>query len=176
LRGRRECWHFVGAIFVVVVSGFSAVLTGQGSINPRVAALQFAVENGLERPQGKLVVAHETNFAVPHPPPSQLTETELRSQAEQLAAAFGPGTLTGRASDYLACPGFQCSCTGEYSVLLVTEALNNRVYIRLYSPAPADRPDVLVRLAQVIVDVEKRGTSWVAVGSAKRPATLLIRR
>ena len=163
------CWLIVG-----VQTSFSQS-TEVAEPSARAVAVKYAIQQGLEIPKGEIAVATETSYAYPHAIASKLTPAQQLSEAREIARLLGDTARTGSARDLLPCPQFKCYCATQAAVVLVDEvSASSGVFIRIYSPA--EREDSLVKLSQVIVNVEKTSKGWKANGARNPATTLHIKR
>jgi hypothetical protein len=147
--------------------------------SPRVAALLYAKEHGLELPRDSLLVAWESTFDMiggGKPSPAAILEQD----AGVIARAIGPKVRTASAPDFMECKGTRCATSSRYSVLLVSEAKPSTdkgkgigVLIRLFQPGP-NKDGSQRTVTDLIVDVEPSGNGWVGVRNRIEPGTTKI--
>jgi hypothetical protein len=169
------------AVIVIMPTTASTALWGQEGPAPvtvRIAALRFAVANGLELPPGDLAVAVETGFERIHVAPSKMGTAELYSQAVAIATATGRGAKTGSAASLLSCRQRACAPATRASVLLIDEPTGSdgskaSVYVRLYEPSDVTEYDAV--LSHGVVDVAQKDGQWVGVRFRVGPSKVRIK-
>jgi hypothetical protein len=169
---------------LVAVLLIEAVLTGgsgqQGVSSPRVAALRFAVESGLEIPAGPRALASDTRHGMMHtdgiirePGVTESREAQLMSRQLQSEARIAP------LAQLLHCVRDFCVPLVRESVVQVNDATRSGdgadVAVTVY--VPSDKPleyDGLLVLA--VVHVVQRDGAWAGVSYSWGPRTAHVRQ
>jgi len=158
-------------LIAILGTAASAVLYGQEPLSnsdssaARVAAIRFALSNGVALPAGDLVVARERTFQIAHPSAPKMDAAETESQASALVSALGRGAKTGSVEQLLFCRNSACAPTTKASVILVDapretqDSTEITVYIRVYSPGVVGEYDAL--FTHGVVVLVKRDGVWV---------------
>ncbi len=133
------------------------------------------MEHGLRLPNSDIVVAVETNFGATGGRAAQQSSQDLAKETDEIARLMGPGTPTGRASEYLTClsrTNNVCWSAKEQYVLVVSGLLEGSpsILIQFYTPAVKNKGVDTATMA--IVDVERRGQGWAGVRFRTEPTTL----
>ena len=165
--------------FALVVAGSHVAFQEAASIaasSPRVAAVRFAVENGLKISEVDTVVALDTTFGWPDGTPVPLSEEQRASEAKVIAAMLGPRVSVGKASDFVNCADRRCYAATAKVVVIVDglAAGESDIRVRIFSPgADASDPGTLT---STVVDLMVRGDQWTGVRFSRGPTTFVTRR
>lgn len=167
------------AAFVLVVvgshGGFQQVAHDAAS-SPRVAAVRFALENGLKISTVDTVVAFDTTFGWPDGTPVALSEEQRAAEAKVIAGMLGPRVSVGRASDFVNCVERRCYAATAKVVVIVDglAAGESDIRVRIFSPGvDASDPGTLT---STVVDLSVRDNRWSGVRFSRGPTTFVTRR
>jgi hypothetical protein len=163
-----------GLLLVLLTAGISQ----EASSSPRVAAVRFAVANGLAVSLGRVTVATETTFNNVDSRRQPMTEAARLAEAQSIAEVVGSMALTGRAADSLRCHQGRCAPLAGGSVLVVnqpepTQRGTQGVLVSLY--LPSDRPDRDGFHWMAVVELEPLGSGWKGVRYYLPPRTVSVK-
>jgi hypothetical protein len=172
-------WCFIVSLFASTLPHAQA--TQSVFPSPRLAAVDYAIRNGFEIPQGNLVVANEVTFGgisdVPRAAFDRRTMLPLEEtlrDAEAIARLLGADVKTGWAKDLVLCPERRCYASTTTSVFVIEELANGPgVYMKLYAPATGTGDRATLNHASV--KTEQRGSGWFATGYEFAPKKLVVR-
>jgi hypothetical protein len=148
-------------------------VSAQGaSQSPRMAALNFAKNNGIAVPEN-VIILRETRADSTRPGPKATTLPEARQHdAAILASSLGPSVRIGSVRDFLLCRKLICAGKTDQPVLVVedarTDAKGTTVLIQLFQTVRVnfeDRKTIFVALVQV----KQVSEGWIADGFRNRP-------
>jgi hypothetical protein len=142
-------------------------------LTPRAAAVRYVREHGMEIPSQDVVVALDTLFQNIDSKGQPFTQTELERDALEIARILGPTARTGAAAAWLRCEKSKCVPSTSTSVLVVNQAENSGVFMRLYAAADCP-PDNCGVESIVVVDVESRDGGWIGVRNRLGPSTVSV--
>ena len=145
----------------------------------RIAAVRFAIANGIALPAGELAVAHEVDFKLVHAMPPVIGAAEQELQAVAIAKAIRPDAKTGLAAQLLICKFSACAPATKASVLLIDQPRRKTesvwsVQVRLYQPTTnAAEYDALQSIG--LVEIEEKAGIWTGARFALGPSTGKLR-
>ena len=148
----------------------------------RVAALKFALANGINKPTGEIVVAEDAYFGAVDGYPAPLSPEDTKREARDMAALLGPDVKVVRAIDYLICQGRAgsgCAPSRNISVFIVGGLWKDNTpgsYVQLYMPGLPETPSSQASLVHGAIDLERIGDGWIATRFRLGPSTVTRRK
>ena len=171
----------LSALTIMLAAGVAVSALGQeqqgGAPTARLAAVQFALANGLEVPFGDLAVAVEPDFERVENIRTLTSAVALQGEASAIAKAMGRGAKVGSAHSLLTCRQRYCAPATKTSVLLVDEPSKAgdlvSIYIRVYSPSPS--PEFDATFSHVVVEVQRKGGEWFGIRNQQGPSKRMLK-
>ena len=155
-------------LFLVSLLSVRVAFAQLPAASPRVAAVQYAISNGLKLNRDSTVVIPEPNTAISRDgfwtrTPS--TSKERMRDAQAIAALIGPLATVEKPGDVLSCFGIQCKLKGKRAVLTTEEPFDADsifvVTVIVYSAGSVGRDGLSsVRMS---IDVGREGSGWKGV-------------
>jgi hypothetical protein len=166
------------ALLLMFVCAFGA---GAQAIapSPRVAAVQYALANGLQLDASRTVVIAETNYMRQHAPKESTSASQRSSDAQAIARLIGVSVQVAAAKDVLECVRNYCAASDLQSVLTVDEPGaaegGQGVLLQVYSPSQTPSTTSRGTTTLMVVKVRREGTGWIGVDKLAGPSVAPVR-
>jgi hypothetical protein len=164
---------FFGAI------GASAGDAQEVASSARIAAVQFALDHGLEVDVNQTVVIAEAGYMRAHSAPQRISAAALASDAQAIAKLIGDSARVAVAKSVLECVRTYCAASGTKAVLTVDEAEDSDggqiTLIQLYRPSQNTAVAPRGTSTGMIVEVRRSGNGWIGMAVLKGPTSAPVR-